>query len=745
MEGRRMQISSKLLFRAAIILLGLMLVLGVYLSLSLTKATGTTASDWATVQQYVNAYITNQFPGTAVGEGEGSVAAAQSTPSGFYVNHATPHGMLENGSGSSILGEGDDLAKAPVLIDNLNQFTTVIPGTNYRCNWNQDSCFEPNSVAAVKQLVDNHEAATGQVPVIVDYCMTDHTAAPTTGAWGYIAQTGGLASDGSIPKVYGFTWGRDGWTNTPVNSGSTTTGGIYTYANTFPVGSPASTSTYTPPSTVPGSCTSANGNTELVRCAAEWAISQDAGKGNVGNGQNVSASAMTADQVVDVRADTPASTVKLNGSLAANQIPINTIFNTGLSNVNSEASGNGVLIASASQGPGGIVAEGLRMLGYTTASGGYIHSGVPDYNNTLSVSQGQPNTGVTYPLDTVTAQCVAASDGCNQVYGTQDLGAEMNTTAPTISSISETLAGTSAKITWTTSQPGTSMVQYGTTSGGSYTTVRTGCDSGGTAEACTILRGSHSLTLTGLASSTKYYFKVTSYNNGLSGSTSSEQSFTTPPPMLSTDYEYYFPWYDSRVAGGWGGNDWICIANPGANSVKADIYVGNAYEGTQTLAAGAYYNWTTPELMGGPVQVRCEGCQASGNHLTVTDRTLYMGTFHETMAPEHTEAGGGTTQLGTAYSWPWYDNANAGFVGDWVMVGNADPTNSATVDVYLGSTLEQTFTIGPRSVANPVQISPRTDSGPVKVISRNGQLIFATQRVLYNNSFNEMFGNRIAP
>ncbi|MCL6105819.1 MAG: fibronectin type III domain-containing protein, partial [Actinobacteria bacterium] len=510
------------------------------------------------------------------------------------------------------------------------------------------------------------------------------------------------------------------------------------------VASPAATNTYTPPPTVPGGCSSTGGDADLVRCAAEWAISQDAGEGNVGNGQNVGAT-MTAGQVVDVRADTPASTVNLNGSLAANQIPISTIFNTGLTNVNPAVS-NGVLIASASQGPGGIVAEGLRMLGYTTAPGGYIHSGVPYYNNTLSVSQGQPNTGTTYTLDPVAPQCAAASNGCNQIYGTQDLGAEMNTTAPAISAIGETLMGTSAKITWTTSQPGTSMVQYGTTSGGPYnTTVRTGCDSGGTPEACTILRGSHSLTITGLTPSQKYYFKVTSYNNGPQGSTSPENSFTAAPPMLPTDYVYYFPWYDSRVAGGWGGNDWICIANPGANPVKADIYVGTTYYGTQQLAAGAYYNWTTPDLMGGPVQVRCEGCQASGDHLTVTDRTLYMGTFHETMAPEHTEASGGTTQLGTAYSWPWYDNANAGFVGDWVMVGNADPTNSATVDVYLGSTLEQTFTIAPRSVANPVQIIPRTDNGPVKVVSTGGQLIFATQRVLYNNSFNEIYGNRITP
>ncbi len=728
-----MQVSSKLLLRATIILLGLMLVLGLYLGLSLTKATGTTGGDWATVKQYVDAYIQNQYPGSTVGEGEGSVNGGKS---GFYINQTALHSALNSSgsdtSGLNVLGEGDDLAKAPVLIDNLNQLTTIIPGTSFRCNWNSsdstNNCFSAGAVADVKALVDAHEAATGVVPDIVDYCMTDHTAAPTTGAWGFIAQTGGLASDGSIPKVYGFTWGRDGWTNTLVTG----------YTNGNPVSAPGTASTYTPPNTVPGGCTSASGDAELVRCVAEWSITNGTGYGNVGNGLSPSGTnpnqSFTTGQIVDIRADSPVHTVDNNGTPAIN-VPINTVFNSGLASINPNAT-NGVLIASASQGPGGIVAEGLNMLGYTTTTGtaptgGYIHSGVPYWNSTLSPGQQQTTTGY-------------------QSYGLQSASiwttfGDTDTTAPNISGINEKLSATSADITWTTDKPATSRVEYSTTSGGPYTTANTGCDDHGSTEACTILRGSHSLTLTGLTPGQKYYAKVISYDSQANASSSNEFSFTAAPPMSPTDYVYYFPWYDSRVAGGWGGNDWICIANPGANSVKADIYVGNTYEGTQTLAAGEYYNWTTPEQMGGPVQVRCENCQANGNHLTVTDRTLYMGTFHETMAPEHTEASGGTTQLGTAYSWPWYDNANTGFVGDWVMVGNADPTNSATVDVYLGSTLEQTFTIGPRSVANPVQILPRTDNGPVKVVSENGQLIFATQRVLYNNSFNEMFGNRIAP
>ncbi len=469
-----MQLSSKLLIRSAIVMLGLLLVLGLYVSLSFVTTSkangivpGCSGTDWQKVQCYANKYIQAQYPGAGVGEGEGSVAASQSTPSGFYVNQKTLHSML-NSSGSdtnglNVLGEGDDLAKAPVLIDNLNQLTTAIAGTSFRCNWNSatagNNCFEAGAIADVKTLVDAHEAATGHVPDIVDYCMTDHTAAPATGGWGYIAQTGGLATDGSVPKVYGFTWGRDGWTNTPVTP----------YTNTNPISAPGATSTYTPPGTVPGGCTSGGGDADLVRCAAYWSIQSTLG--NVGNGTTTY---NTAGQIVDIRSDTPGQTVD-NGSpsQAAVQVPIQTVFNTGLVNVNPSAAG-GVLIASASQGPGGIVAEGLRMLGYTTTTGGYIHSGVPYYNNTLSTGQEQPNTGVVYTL-----QSVSALTSYQVTDTTPPVINSSNATAPAAGSSTE-------NVSRSTSVPATTKIHL------------TGSDSSTVDTNNTILHASDTENLTGL-------------------------------------------------------------------------------------------------------------------------------------------------------------------------------------------------------------------------------------------------------
>ena len=144
-----MQVSSKLLFRTAIVVLGIILLLGLYLSLTTTnKAQGITLSDWAKLQGYVDSYIQRQY--SASGEGEGSVAPA--AKGGFYINQAALKSELDSNGDGTILGEGDDLANAPVLVDNLNQLTTVIPGTSFRCNWSSPTAGNPRNSASAAMI-----------------------------------------------------------------------------------------------------------------------------------------------------------------------------------------------------------------------------------------------------------------------------------------------------------------------------------------------------------------------------------------------------------------------------------------------------------------------------------------------------------------------------------------------------------------------------------------------------------------
>ncbi|MCL6093841.1 MAG: rhodanese-like domain-containing protein [Actinobacteria bacterium] len=215
-------------------------------------------------------------------------------------------------------------------------------------------------------------------------------------------------------------------------------------------------------------------------------------------------------------------------------------------------------------------------------------------------------------------------------------------------------------------------------------------------------------------------------------------------PRGNTDYVYYFPWYDTSNDG-FGAGTWINIANDGASTATVSISLGGTFKTDFTLAAGAENNQIWSNYKGGPVEVRCVGCTTSGNHLTVAERALYNGTFNETIAPEHTE-GGGASDLGTKYSFPWYDNKSDNMNGDWIVATNADPTNSATVDVYVGGVLKQTLgPIAPHATnTNPLQISPQMAGGPIRVVSRGGQPIVVSQRVLYGNSFNETFGRKLS-
>jgi PKD repeat protein len=118
------------------------------------------------------------------------------------------------------------------------------------------------------------------------------------------------------------------------------------------------------------------------------------------------------------------------------------------------------------------------------------------------------------------AQFPAAAGNYAAIYGT-------DTTAPVISAVSATAtSSTTASVTWTTNELSNSRVDYGT----SPTTLTLNATNG-------VLVTSHAITLTGLAPTTTYYYRVTSADGANNSSTSpnpptAPRSFTTPatPP-----------------------------------------------------------------------------------------------------------------------------------------------------------------------------------------------------------------------
>lgn len=98
-----------------------------------------------------------------------------------------------------------------------------------------------------------------------------------------------------------------------------------------------------------------------------------------------------------------------------------------------------------------------------------------------------------------------------------------DTTPPIISAIAASAQSTTATITWTTSEPSTSRVEYGLTD--SYTS-QTAIDPA--------LVTTHSVSLSGLSPSTLYHYRVVSDDAAGNSALSSDRTFTTSAPAPIT-------------------------------------------------------------------------------------------------------------------------------------------------------------------------------------------------------------------
>jgi len=145
-------------------------------------------------------------------------------------------------------------------------------------------------------------------------------------------------------------------------------------------------------------------------------------------------------------------------------------------------------------------------------------------NSTLATTHSVTLTGltpgITYDFD------VASTNSANLSATSSNSSFTTTANPPVISAVTSTsITPTSATITWTTDQPSSSLVNYGTTTAyGSQSALNT------------TLVTAHSVTLTGLNSTTTYNFDVVSANSTSVSATSGNFTFTTttpPPPVIS--------------------------------------------------------------------------------------------------------------------------------------------------------------------------------------------------------------------
>lgn len=107
-------------------------------------------------------------------------------------------------------------------------------------------------------------------------------------------------------------------------------------------------------------------------------------------------------------------------------------------------------------------------------------------------------------------------------------GTVVDTTAPTISKVNASAAGTTALITWETSEPASSQVEYGTST--SYGSLSPATPKNDPSIGNSMGVVTHSIELTGLQASSTYNYRVKSKDKAGNEKISPDATFTVPAP-----------------------------------------------------------------------------------------------------------------------------------------------------------------------------------------------------------------------
>lgn len=192
-------------------------------------------------------------------------------------------------------------------------------------------------------------------------------------------------------------------------------------------------------------------------------------------------------------------------------------------------------------------------------------------------------------------------------------------------------------------------------------------------------------------------------------------------PVSELTSEYFFTWYDGQ-----GMRSWVVVGNQGGQSAEVDIYIGERLMGRYSIPAGGRVAPEYPGVMDGPVRV----VSTNGQPLVAGERSTYRGSFEEV-------AGTANSNLSSEQWFTWYDYASPG-MKTWILVGNQGG-QSAEVDIRINGSVVGHYTIPAGGRVGPT--FPGQLSGPVQVTSTNGQPLVVSQRVTYNNSFDELAGS----
>lgn len=202
-------------------------------------------------------------------------------------------------------------------------------------------------------------------------------------------------------------------------------------------------------------------------------------------------------------------------------------------------------------------------------------------------------------------------------------------------------------------------------------------------------------------------------------------------PISQADTQLMLNWYDHATSGY---VDHIHLANPNGFSVSATVEVAASnHQTTVTLPANGGTFVDFPGLRGGPVFI------TASSPILASSRTQFEQSFNEVNAiPVGTNNSAGTT-----LEMNWYDETES-FSLDNIQISDASFTGTtAFVTVYSNGKIicQKPVTIQGRGTA--IVNCGHIRGGPVLITSGTGgpdePPIIASQRVLFSNSFNEVY------
>lgn len=599
-----MQLSSRMLFKTAIVLLGLMLALGLFVAFSNTKqASAIDATERASIQSAIDSYIDSQY-GAGGDDGE----------AGFLITADAVAPRLNNDGDAGTatgdyLDEGDNAANAPVFVDVLYGNGILLPATSVRVRSSnfadQSSQGDTyNYAVEVANKVQAHRDAGFSTDLVI-YCLTGHAQDPVHMGYGAMSAAGYFDDPATAPVekplVQGLKWGRQGWNYSATVEPSYPVGGV-----DQTLGAAGSTTGSAPADTT--TCAGKTG-AELVRCAAKNATPSQ-----------LEANAPPAAYVgVDLRPSPPAGGYLGSGKSVSQ--PLQTLFDVSGGITNLPGTGTDQLwFYNRTQHTACMAAQGAEMLGYNAAC---LRWGIAAWNSGApaeKLGDGAPWA----------SQDPAAPDYYPYYSGVTPAGSGTDTTAPTFSAGPSvgSITDSSADITRTTSEAATSKVRYKKSSDSTWTTDNN-----------TVLNATKTTSLSGLDASTSYDWELIAYDGNANASPMASGTFTTAAPPCSAG--------KPGLSIGSPSAYWGSYANYTAGILTVDWTVGNSGPDTAsnvTILTSTNTDGVTAAM---PVAV---GTIAAGSSATATitysNVTPAVGSWHTTMT------GSADDCAGTGYTYP---------------------------------------------------------------------------------------------